>query len=484
MSAPAFGAWHEASTDKFLVYSDSREGALIEFTRRVEKFDQVLRLISGYTGDASPVKMRIYLVDEPTVRELDPTHRPNIAGFYSSTLAGGVAVVNRRRAEGFLDMDSYVTLCHEYTHHFMQQYFPLAYPRWYAEGFAEMVANAEFRGRDKVLIGRVPLYRAPSLLRASWITTARLMNDPEDRELNQFTFYAESWLLTHYFFEDVQRRVQMLDYITLRDRGVAHALAMQRAMGRSDEELDRELRAYLAGDTFGYITLKSMPLHRVDPDVRTLPASADVLLLTNLRMDLGVSKDSRQQLLDSVRIAAQRLGSNPEAELTLARVEARYGDPNRAGEILRSILTRDPSNRRVLLELAALELESPDSTAGARPSHDRYARWLAVQANHLETTDTEALYLNYRSFAHEPNGATPSAIAGLAEAYSDLPQNEELAMSYAGELLRAGDSTHAVGILRRIAYQPHGGDAAKWAQSRLKSIESAETVESPATDPR
>jgi thioredoxin-like negative regulator of GroEL len=107
-----------------------------------------------------------------------------------------------------------------------------------------------------------------------------------------------------------------------------------------------------------------------------------------------------------------------------------------------------------------------------------------VQANHLETTDPEALYLNYRSFAHEPNGATPSAIAGLAEAYSDLPQNEELAMSYAGELLRAGDSTHAVDMLRRIAYQPHGGEAAKWAQSRLKSIESAETVESPATAPR
>jgi hypothetical protein len=85
--------------------------------------------------------------------------------------------------------------------------------------------------------------------------------------------------------------------------------------------------------------------------------------------------------------------------------------------------------------------------------------------------DPEALFCFYQSFAHEPAGPSQNAIDGLAVAYVNLPQYMPLATSYVNELLRKHDTAHAVQILRRIAYAPHGGENAKRAQALLKEIE-------------
>jgi hypothetical protein len=113
------------------------------------------------------------------------------------------------------------------------------------------------------------------------------------------------------------------------------------------------------------------------------------------------------------------------------------------------------------------------------PNPDRTGQRLAPD-------DPEALYLFYLSFAHEPNGPTKNAFDGLEQAYYNLPQYQELAMSYVYELLRAHDTDHAARILRRIAYTPHGGKASQWAQATLKDIEKKpadEVATSPGASP-
>src|SRR5690348_11306463 len=112
LSTPALATWREASTEKFIVYSDGSEKDLVEFTERVDKFDQVLRVITGFKGEPSPVKVRIYLVDkEQTVRELYPWHIPNIAGFYHASISGGIGVAERTRAFREGQLDGETVLC-------------------------------------------------------------------------------------------------------------------------------------------------------------------------------------------------------------------------------------------------------------------------------------------------------------------------------------------------------------------------------------
>ena len=225
LSTPALATWREASTDKFVVYGDGPEKDLVEFTERVDKFDQVLRLVTGFKGEPSPVRVRIYLVDnEQTVRQLYRLHIPQVEGFYQTALIGGIGVADRRRAFREYQLDGETVLCHEYVHYFMAQYFPYVYPRWYQEGAAELFANTEFEKNGHIRVGASAKYRMWDLFNSAWLGTGRLMQDPGQLSAAQMhAFYAESWLLAHYFFESEDRAAQLRQYLQLRNHGVGHA---------------------------------------------------------------------------------------------------------------------------------------------------------------------------------------------------------------------------------------------------------------------
>jgi len=472
-SAPILATWREASTEKFIVYSDGSQRSLVEFTERVDEFDQVLRIMTGYKGEPSPVKVRIYLVKgQPVVRQLDRYHRPTIGGFYHVALSGGIGVVNRTRAIERRQLDGETALCHEYTHHFMAQYFPIAYPRWYQEGVAELFSNIEFLGNNRVRVGRAAKYRLSGLFETRWIGTGRLMDDAGAKLSGDEAagFQAQSWLLAHYLFDTPERMSRMYQYLLLRNEGVGHVEALQKAFGLSDSQFDAELRAYFSHEKVGVIELTSLVLVTPRVSVRELPPSADALLLSDLRMDLGISDEETQKLLEDIRVKARRF-ADEDARLTLARAEARYGEAGRAVELLRTLADQDPPSRGALLELALLRLSSKQDDEGERLASDREARTLALRANRLVPSDPQALYLFYESFIHEPNGPTQNALDGLEEAYQNLPQQREVAASLVYELLRRHDTERAVGILRPIAYAPHGGKASEWAQARLKEIQ-------------
>jgi hypothetical protein len=473
LSTPVVATWREANTDKFIVYSEGSEKSLVEFVERVDKFDQLLRLIS-HRGDAPiPVKVRIYLVDsQSTVRELYPAHIATIAGFYLTTLRGGIGVVNRTRASNEYQLDGETILCHEYAHHFMAQYFRAAYPRWYQEGFAELFANVEFQKNGQVTLGVPPLYRMWGLHSATWIGMERLMDDSartiSTKELD--AFYAQSWLLTHYVFDNSERATQLRQYFQLRNQGLSHADAMQKAFGLSDPQFDEELRGYLKRGRVHVIEFKSLNFVAPRISVRELAPSSDQLLLQDLRIDLGMSDDEGKKALQSIRSKANTL-QDDDARLILARAEARYGDRARAVELLQALVAKDPPNRRALLELAALRLSGAEEGHDARLAADRAARTLAARANRLDRNDPEALYLFYQSFAHEADGPTQNALAALEQAYASLPQYWPVAASLVHELVRTRENKRAIQVLRPWAYAAHGGKAAEWAQAQLKDLE-------------
>jgi hypothetical protein len=187
-------------------------------------------------------------------------------------------------------------------------------------------------------------------------------------------------------------------------------------------------------------------------------------------MDLGMSDDEGKKVLQTIRSKADKF-QDDGARLTLARAEARYGDRVRAAELLQALVSKDPPNRRALLELAALQLSGAEEGHDARLAADRDARVLAAQANRLDSNDPEALYLFYQSFAHEAGGPTQNALDGLEQAYTNLPQSWPVAASFVHELVRAHETKRAIRVLRPMAYAAHGGKAAEWAQARLKELE-------------
>jgi hypothetical protein len=489
LTTPARAVWREATSDNFIVYSDGSESELVSFTQRVEKFDRVLRIMTGLQQPPAPVKVRIYLVDGANVvREMDPRHR-NLAGLYTLRLGGGFAIVDRDKARNEYSTDGETVLYHEYSHHYMAQYFPSAYPVWYQEGFAEYFASVKFNKDGVAEIGRPEMARLPALYNETWLSTRQLMTDTlEDLpEKDWGKFYAQGWLLTHFLFSSHDRHDQFRQYLILRSQGVAHDEALQKSFNLNDEQLGALLRHYFDK---GNVVIKRLTAATLTQEpkvsVRTLTQpEADCLLLT-VRIELGVSDAEKKKLLEQVRAKAQRLTGSEYAQIMLGEAEARYGDRALAQTLFQAQVAATPNNRRAMLDLAMLELQSDQDDHAARLAADRRARSLAAKANRLDPNDPEALYLFYRSFAHEDNGPNQNAIDALAQAYLSLPQCQQYALAQARQDLHDGKADRAVEVLKPIAYSPHGEKYARQMRAWIQDIEAKKSpalADSTAEDP-
>jgi hypothetical protein len=480
LTAPAQATWREATSDNFIVYSDGSESELVNFTQRVEKFDRVLRIMTGLQQPPAPVKVRIYLVEGAgMVREMDPRHR-NIAGLYTSGLGGGFAIVDRERARYAFATDGETVLYHEYSHHYMAQYFPSAYPVWYQEGFAEYFASIKFNQDGTAEIGKPEMDRLPALYTETWLSTQQLMTDSlEDLPQSDWgKFYAQGWLLTHYLFSNHGRLDQFKQYLVLRARGIAHEEALQKAFSLNDQQLGEELRHYFSK---GKVLVKRLTAAALTQqpkvEVRMLAQpEADCLLLT-VRVQLGVSATEKNRLLEQVRTRAHRLAGNEFAQIMLGEAEAHFGDPTLAYKLFQVQVAATANDRRAMLDLAMLELQSDQDDHAARLAADRRARSLAAKANRLDANDPEALYLFYRSFAHEENGPSQNAIDALAQAYVNLPQCQEYALAQARQDLHDGKPDRAIAELRPIAYSPHGEKYAQRMRAWIHEIEARKSPE-------
>lgn len=478
LTGPARATWREATSDNFVVYSDGNPAALVSFTEQVEKFDQVLRIMTGLDKPPPPVKVRIYLVDGSSgVRELDPTHRP-VAGFYRAHIEGGIAVVNREPARGEFSLSGQSVLYHEYCHHYMAQYFTNAYPVWYQEGFAEYFGATVFDKDGTIEIGRIQEPRVPALARGTWLSSQQLMNSTLEQlptsEWDQF--YAESWLLTHYLFRDSTRNQQFHQYLVLRTGGVAHTEALQQAFGLDDKALDAQLRAYFAQGKMAYSRMTTSRVKAPQVTTRELSQPEGDLLLLALRLKLGMQEADKRGVLEHIRAKAAHFPGNEYAQVVLAEAEGDLGDRARAEELLNATLAADPDNRRAMLDLAWWEVRPTKLGRTARLEADRRARSWAVKANRLAPNDPEALYLFYVTFTFETAGPPQNAIDALTEAYAYMPQYQPTAELLARQELHDGHLDRAASLLGPIAYSPHAGPAAKKAREWLAEIEAKKSA--------
>jgi len=165
-SGVAHAEWREAQSRNFLVYSEATEAELKAFAEKLEKFDFVLRKIHNVQAPPSPNKLKIVLVlNQSAVAALAGYPRAGIAGYYvrdarAMMMVGSRNLVarggggDRGESRGMVrGIDPEYVLLHEYTHHFMYQYFPAAYPTWYSEGFAEFWGATQFADNGVVGVG-------------------------------------------------------------------------------------------------------------------------------------------------------------------------------------------------------------------------------------------------------------------------------------------------------------------------------------------
>lgn len=465
--AAARAAWHEARSANFIVYSEGSAQDAGEFAAKLERFHYVLRTFHRIEDPAMPNKLRVFLVSSGgEVGRI--AGGAGVAGFYVSDSRGLMLVGTRSRgtrgngdprsARSQVDLDPESILLHEYTHHFMYQYFPATYPTWYSEGFAEFWGATRFLPNDVVEIGLPADHRFSTFDALGWYPLERLLvthNYAEARGWNVFLLYAEGWLLVRHAFSNPARQRQLSEYLRLINSGLSYEDAMRRAYPDLDA-LNAELFEYAGRGRFDVIRLPFRTIAVGEIATRALRPAENALMEHEIRLSRGVFQRDAAEFAASVRAIAARYPDDPFALLVLAEAEWLAGNDQAAGVAADRLLALEPSNPRALVIKARVQMAALRAGGVTEAAQWNAARLLLVRARRAAPTDPVVLEAIYDSYTSQGVPPPESAQNILYSAMEAAPSDGEIRYKLALDFERRGMIPEAIAIIRSEALAvPH-----------------------------
>ncbi|WP_156398377.1 hypothetical protein [Caulobacter sp. Root1455] len=457
------GDWARTETPGFVLYGKVGENTLRDFARDLEDFDGLLRTLHGAMERSDGRPLPIYLVprrfDELRVK---PDLDEKVNGFYSASIGDVFALMS---LEGGEDRGR-ATLFHEYTHHFMAQHAPAAYPSWLVEGYAEYFKTTRFK-LDVVELG-VTNERIAWLRGRVWEPYDQILGRRalEGGRRDVGAFYAQSWILTHYMMSDPDRLKRLTAYAGAVAAGGDPVGEMVTAAGMPLSDLERTLKRYMA-------KLPGLRMPRPAPSataapVTRLPPSADDLLLENQRLKLGVPPAERPAVLAMIRERAARYPDDRLADLVLARAENDFGDRAKAQAILKHRIEADPR------DVEAIQMMGWSCMLQARGDRPRAAELLNEARNwfgkgfKVDPNSPLLLYDYGISRRGEAGYPSDNVVNVLLRAEQLAPQVAAFRLAAADALMRRDRFEEAAAILEPVFNNPHAGPERLQARARFE----------------
>jgi hypothetical protein len=463
----ARAAWYEARSTNFIVYSEGSEQDARDFAAKLERFHYVLRTFHRIEQPAMPNKLRVFLLSSAGAVGR-AAGSAGVAGFYVPNARGLMLVGTRSRgsrgngdprsarSEVVLDPES--ILLHEYTHHFMYQYFPATYPTWYSEGFAEFWGATRFLENDVVEVGLPAEHRFSTFRDLGWLPLDRLMRAQsyEDvRGFNIFLLYAEGWLLTRYAFQHPERQRQLQQYLTMINAGTPYAEAAQTAFPDLNR-FDSELFAYAGAGRFEVIRLPFRTIEVGEIATRAVRPAENALMDQEIRLSRGIPRREAAAFAATVRAIAGRYPDDPFALSTLAEAEWLSGNDQAAGTAADRVLAIEAGHPRALVIKARVQLAALRASGVSEAAQWNAARLLLVRARRAAPTDPMVLTAIYESFVAQGVQPPESAQNALYTAMEAAPSDGELRYRLALDFERRGMIAEAIAIIRPEAFAvPH-----------------------------
>jgi tetratricopeptide (TPR) repeat protein len=464
LSGPVWAGetWTKAETRHFVLYSDGDAAALRKSAETLEAFDDLFWSLYGLESPTeAEAKLKVYMVGSVgALRRVAPAMPGNVAGFYSATADETFAISIRGAGQSVLQ--------HEYVHHLMLRHFPAVYPAWFVEGYAEYLMTAEIGGKSAD-VGKPDEGRRYELTNNKWLPLTDVLGDQvwAIPEAKRSTFYAQAWLLTHYFLSDPARMPQFQAYIAAISNGEASVDAMTKATGLTPQALEKALRLYYAGAAH-YREIDRSKRPKPEVTITTLPPSAE-LMLEDLDVRTGVPDASKAAVLADIRTRAARYPGDTFAELALARVEIELGDPSAGAAILKKRLAADPRDVEALALEARRLVAAGDADKPRQQADYDEAGLLLAQAFKLDPTRYQTLFAFAETRRLEPHYPSDNALQALLVSFKQAPQVGAIRLETARALIARNKIAEATGILTPLVNDPHGGASSEAAKALLKA---------------
>lgn len=451
----AQAAWWKAQSRHFTVYSEGNDERLRGFAERLEKFDYLLRTVTGIADPEQGSPVTVYLLSrDDKVQAL--AHNPNIAGFYTTSDRTAFAVLSRGGKASKFDFGAEEILFHEYTHHFMLHHFPAAYPAWYVEGFAEFFSVVKFPKDGSIEFGHIPMARVPGLVLNSPYPVKNLFaRDTDGLSLRDGDrYYGTAWLLTHYFQYENTRRAEMKRYLTDLANGVPD-LQPDAYFAGGLEGLEKDLKIYMR-HRLSASSLKTKTMTIGTITVSPVDPAQGALIEDELRLMNHPKTEDLPGLVNAIRAIAVKFPDSAYAAALLAEAEWKAEDKARAlADADRAVALNPGLSRAHAVRAEALLDRAHDSNT---PGDWKAALSAIVRANRADTEDPVPLELFYRYNVMKGGPMPAIGYDGLYKAFTLLPQNPDYRFTYAHAEAARGNYARASQLLDPIAYSPHGSE--------------------------
>lgn len=460
-------AWYRARTAHFVMYSDGDPKALRTLAQKAQKFEAVLndRYKAVFAPDTPPIDIYVLRSQENVAKLMGGSK--TTAGFYKPDTEGSIILSNREGASSELDLDRDSTLFHEYSHYFMLHNFVSAYPAWFTEGFAEMLATVEFPPKGGYEIGRPPKYRAYGLFMGTPVPIATILGESSfSGNAEQVDFrYGRSWLLTHMLVFGTERKGQLDTYLKLLNGGTPLSDAALQAFGDL-AKLDKDLDKYRSG-RLTYYKLDMPASDAPEPAIEQLDAVEAQLIPYRL---MRRASDDAGAAVEPLALIAQANPNSPVAWYEFARAATVAADDasdskdkaalrQRAADALDRVLALDPAHVRALLYKAEAQAEHLHVIGNHDPARWREVGTLLRRANAGNPNDPLVLYQWFRNFELRREAPPQNARDALARAFQLAPDVPDIRVAYAFDLARHDDFASALAVVRPIAFDPHNAAA-------------------------
>ena len=480
---PAHAEWRRATSRHFIVYSQGSANELKESATALERYDQLLRLMSIAKPDETSPPLTVFMVSG--AGEL--ISQRGAAGFYTVGPLGPVAVATRITDFYATDNDftAQVVLFHEYAHHYMLQNYTAAYPGWFVEGYAELLGATTFDKDGSANVGNVARYRLADLHGDVTVPVRDLLADDPDARKDRavYAYYSEAWLLTHYLVFNDARSPQLHRYLGLVSEGMKSMEAAEQAFGNVGK-LIGEYRSYRnsPGLPGVHISQKDAPPIG-EIKVETLPPAAQALVWDRLLYMRNLRGNEASNIAADLAKRAAAAPKDAETLDLLWRFQLAADNINGADKTADALLALQPKNGQALLGKGLIAMRRLESAKDNSPPKWAAARRYIVDASEAQVDNAEILFAYYQSFVRAQLPPTASAKLGLLRAFEIEPQSSLYRLTLAGSLI--GDRRYAEAriVLKPAAFSVHDPQSAATAKKMLASIEALKDGDPPPPPP-
>lgn len=476
-AGPAQAAWLEASSEHFVVYADDSKKDIRRFSDQLEHYHAAMAMLTGkgYAKPSPSNRVTVYVVSSRRkVHDLYGEGGKDVGGFYVPRAGDSLAIVPRIRVSSGKTTYSMTVLLHEYAHHFLASTSGSEIPLWLSEGAAEFFASASFEKDGTVGLGRPARHRANGLYGKD-VKVEELL-DPKlyekNRGKNYDAYYGKSWLLFHYLTFSKKRQGQLERYQRLMMQGKQSREAAREAFGNF-HKLEKELDRYMERLRRPMLEIPAERLETRPISVRKLGDGEAAMMPLRIRSKRGVDEQRAAELVVDARAVAARYPKDPVVLSALAEAEFDSGNDAEAIVAADAALAIDPTQVNAYVQKGlALFRVAKNAKKDDMPEAYKRARQPFLALNQMENEHPLPLIYYYRSFVEQGLEPPEQAVQGLERAVELAPFDFGVRMTLATRQIAMKQMAAAKRTLAPVAYNPHGGRLAEYAQTILARIDS------------